>query len=109
MFLRLGFLEYNNHIIYPDWRLTSDHALLTVDILISEEHIQTRKHVLVKNSKEENDFINKLIEAIKGINTENIQRKEVLDQIIQLLASITERIWYKHSKVVNIAKHSKEQ
>ena len=39
---------------------------------------------------------------------ENIQSKEVLDQIFQLLASITEKIWYKHSKVVNITKYSKE-
>ena len=48
--------------------------------------------MLVKNSEKENNFINNLIEAIKGINTENIQSKEVLDQIIQLLASATERV-----------------
>ena len=42
MFLRPELLEYNNHTIYPDLRLTSDHALLTVDIVIFEEQIQTR-------------------------------------------------------------------
>ena len=85
-----------------------DHVSLIVNISIFEEHIQTRKCTLVKNSKEEDNFINNLIEAIKGMNMENIQSKEVLDQIIQLLASITEKIWYKHSKVVNITKYSKE-
>ena len=38
----------------------------------------------------------------------NIQTKEVLEQIVQLFASDTERIWYKHLKVVNITKHSKD-
>ena len=105
MFLRLGSLEYDNYTIYPDWRLTSDHALLTVNISIFKEHIQTRKCILVKNSKEKNNFINKLIEAIKGMNTKNIQSKEVFNQIVQLLISITERIWYKYLKVVNITKY----
>ena len=108
MFLRPESLEHNNHTIYPDWRLTSDHALLTVDISIFEEHIQTRKWMLVKNSKEEEYFVKELMEAIKSLNMENIQSKKVLKQIIQLFASDTERIWYKHSKVVNITKYSKD-
>jgi len=32
------------------------------------------------------------MEAIKRMNTENIQSKEILDQIVQSLASVTERI-----------------
>jgi len=108
MFLRLEFLKYDNHTIYPTWRLSSDHAFLTVNISIFKEHIQTRKHTLVKNSKEENKFINKLIEAIKGINMENIQNEEALNQIIQSLANVTERICYNNSKIINIMKHSKE-
>jgi len=101
-------LEYNNHTIHSNWRLTLDHTSLTVNISIFEEHIQTRKCILVKNSKEEDNFMNNLMEAIKEMNMENIQSKEVLDQIIQLLASVTERIWYKHLKVVNITKHLKK-
>ena len=64
--------------------------------------------MLVKNSKEEEYFLNKLIEAIKGINTENIQSKEVLKLVVQSFASHTNRIWYKHLKIINITKHSKE-
>ena len=92
MFLRLGFLKHNNHTIYPDWRLTLDHALLIVNILIFEKYIQIRKRILVKNSEEEEFFIKELIEAIERLNIENIQSKEVLEQIIQLFTSNTEII-----------------
>ena len=108
IFLRPESLEYNNYTIYPDLRLTSDHAPLTVDISIFEEHIQIKKHILVKNSKEEDKFVNKLIETIKEMNTKNICNENVLNQIVQEFASATERLWYKHSKIVNITKHSKE-
>jgi len=92
MFLRPESLEHDNHSIYPDWRLTSNYALLTVNISIFKEHIQTRKWTLVKNSKEEEKFINKLFEAIKRLNMENIQNVEVLEHIIQSFANNTERI-----------------
>jgi len=42
MFLRLESLEHDNHTIHPDWRLTLDHVLLTINISIFKEHIQTR-------------------------------------------------------------------
>ena len=64
--------------------------------------------MLVKNSNEEKFFIKELIEAIEGLNMENIQSKKILEQIVQLFASNTERIWYKHLKVINITKHSKD-
>ena len=101
-------MEHNNHTIHPDWRLTSDHAPLTVNISIFEEYIQIRKCMLVKNSEEKNSFINKLMEAIKETNTDNIHNKDILKQIIQEIASTIERIWYRHSKIINITKHSKE-
>ena len=108
MFLRVESLKHDNHTIYSDWRLTFDHAPLIINISIFEKHIQTRKLMLVKNSKEEKYFLNELIEAIKEINIENIQSKEVLKLIVQLFAIHIDRIWYKHLKIVNITKHSKE-
>jgi len=92
MFLRPELLEYNNHTIHSNLRLTSDHAPFTVNISIFEEYIQTRRCTLVKNGKEENKFINELIEAIKEMNTKNICNKNILNQIIQELASTIERL-----------------
>jgi len=38
--------------------------------------------MLAKNSKEEEYFLNKLIDTIKEINTEDIQSKEVLESVV---------------------------
>jgi len=82
MFLRPTSLKYSNHLIHSNWHLTSDYTLLTINITILEEDIQIRKHTIIKNNKEEDNFIIKLIKAIKGLNTEDIQSKEVLEHII---------------------------
>jgi len=47
---------------------------------------------LVKNSKEEENFITELIGAITRLNTENIPSKGVLEQIIQIFANNTDKI-----------------
>ena len=39
MFLRPEYLEYDNHTIHSDWRLSSNYTPLIVDITISKEHI----------------------------------------------------------------------
>jgi len=92
MFLRAESLKHDNYTIHSDWRLTSDHTPLTVNISIFKEYIQTRKQILVKNRKEKEFFLNELIEAIKKINTENIQSKEVLKLAIQAFVIHTNRI-----------------
>ena len=107
IFLRPESSELNSHSIYPDWRLIPDHAPLTVNIVIFEEYIQIKKCTIVKNSKEEDNFVNKLIKTIKRLNMENFQNKEVLEHIVQNFAECIERIWYKYSKIVNVTKHSK--
>ena len=96
MFLRPESSELNSHSIYLDWRLISDYALLTMNIVIFKEHVQTKKCTIVKNSEEEDNFINELIETIKRLNIENIQNKEALEHIIQTFTKHIERIWYKH-------------
>ena len=99
--------EFDNHIIHPNWRLTSDYAPITVNISIIDECIQTKKWSLIKNNKEENHFIKELIDAIMNIDISSIQSIKALKNIIQILATNINNIWYKYSKNVNITKHSK--
>jgi len=100
-------LEHNNHSIHLKWQLTPDYASLSVDIVIFNENIQTKKCTIIKDSKEEDNFVNKLIEAIKSLNMNDIHSKDNLKYIVQTFTSCVERIWFKHSKIVNITKHSK--
>jgi len=53
--------EFNWHHIHPDWRLSSDHTPITVDIPIRDEDIPTKQRSLIKGSDEENRFIEDLI------------------------------------------------
>ena len=39
VFLHLSSPEFNCHCIHPDWRLSSDYALITIDIYICKERI----------------------------------------------------------------------
>ena len=106
IFLRPMLEEFNNHSILPDWRLFSDHALLIVKILIFEEDIQTRKHTIVKKSKEEYNFVVDIMNLIKGLNTNHINSKDYLEVIIQDFANNANNIWFKYLKLVNITKCS---
>ena len=57
VFLYPNLIELNNYHTHPDWRLSSDHISISVDISIVEEQIQSSKYVLIKNSEEEDQFI----------------------------------------------------
>jgi len=75
-------MEYNNHCIHPEWRLTSNHASITVDISILKERFQTRKQFLPKNSEEKAHFINELIYSIKSLNTDSLLSIDALKTIV---------------------------
>ena len=107
VFTQSSSTEFNWHHIYPDWRLLSDHAPITVDIPIRDKDILIKWHSLIKGSDEENWFIEDLIQLIKNLNTSSIQDVESLEEVVQLLATNIEDIWFKHSKIVNITRHSK--
>jgi len=80
---------------------------LTINIVIIEEYIQTIKHTIVKNSKEEKNFLADLIKSVKKLNTEHLLSKENLKYIVQEFTHNIKKIWYKHLKTVNITKHLK--
>ena len=108
MFLRSEFIEHNNHSIHLNWRLTSNYAPFTINIHIFEEYVQIRKWTLVKNSEEEDHFLEDLIEVIKKIDTANLWSMEALESAIQLFIYHMDKIWYKYLKITNITKYSKK-
>ena len=107
VFLCLFSQEFDNHYIHPDWRLTSDYAPITINILIFNKCIQMKKQYLIKNSNEENYFIEELVNTIKNIDISSIQSIGALENIVQLLTININGTWHKYSKNVNITKHSK--
>ena len=59
----------------------SNHILLFLYIIIKEEVIQDRKLAIVKNNKEEKEFVNDLRNRIECINKTNIYSHNILEDI----------------------------
>ena len=72
IFLHSRSSKLNSHSIHSFWRLTSDHAPLTITISIKEEYVMTSKFSLSKNSKEEKEFIKEVIHVFKLLDTINL-------------------------------------
>ena len=92
VFLCSSFPEFNCHIIHPNWRLSSDHTPITVDISICEERISHMRWSLVKGSDEEKQFIESVIQVIKNLNTSYIHNTDALEEVVQLLSSKIEEL-----------------
>ena len=107
VFLCPSFPEFNWHCIHPEWRLSSDHAPITIDVSIWEEKISHSRYLLAKGSNEEIQFIKNVIQIIKNMNMSSFQNAENLEEIVQLLASKIEKSWQRNSKPVKITRHSK--
>ena len=108
MFLQPNHREFDRYQIIPELHKPSDHVPLVVSIAINEEHIHIKKQMITKDSKNEKEFIKQLGEQISNINTSNIADKETLENITQELATAIEDLWNRHSRTVNITRHSKE-
>jgi len=98
MFLQSGLTDLNNHSIYPDWCLSSDHAPLTVSISIAEKNIVLSKFSIAKNSKEEASFIKNVSYAIKSIDIANLSDTNKLEEVTNTLTSKIEYTWRTNSK-----------
>ena len=92
VFLHSFSSKFDNHHIYPDWRLTSDDAPILVNIFIFNECISIEKQSFIKNSNKENYFLEKLVNFIKSMNTSSIHNIEALEIIVQILAINIENI-----------------
>ena len=100
--------ELNNHLIHPKWCLTSDHAPLTVTILIAEEFVQTSKLLILKKSNEEEAFIKEVISIFNSTDTSTMSNQKSLEKVVNLLASRIDQAWNANARKVNIMKHSKK-
>ena len=107
IFLWSGSTELNNHSIYPDWWLSSDHTPLTVTISITEENIISSKFSIAKNSEEEESFIKDVSYAIKNININDLSNINKLKFVTNILASKIKNAWRVNLKWVNITRWSK--
>jgi len=74
----------------------------------TEELIQNKCQIIIRNSEEKENFISNLIKAIGSIDIMIILNKDDLENIFQEYARISEIIWYKHSRYVNITRRSKD-
>jgi len=86
MFLQSRSNELNNHSIHPEWRLSSDHAPITVSIPIAEENIITSKFSIAKNSEEEEKFIKDVSYVIKNIDISDLLDSNKLEDATNSLA-----------------------
>lgn len=98
--------ELNNHFIYPDWQLTSDHVPLTIIIPIVKESINITKCLITKDSKEEAFFIKEVTISVRSLNMSNLLDITSLDRVVNKFASAINNAWKKNSKIINIIKYS---
>ena len=64
-------------------------------------------YVIIKNSEDKDNFIAELIDFIKRLDTKSLMNKNGLNRKVQEFANIADHIWFRHSKLINITKHSK--
>ena len=108
MFLQYRSSELNQHLIYPDRHLTSDHAPLTITIPIIDEFINTSKLLIPPNSKQETAFVEDIISIFKNLETTNITNKDNLESIINHVETSINQVWTKNAKCSRFSKHSKQ-
>jgi len=76
-------LEFDSHTILSELQFPFDHALLVVNIYITEEFVQDKRCTIIKNSKEEEKFTSELVKAIKKIDISQLVDKESLKLVVQ--------------------------
>ena len=108
MFLHYDSSELDQHSILPESRLSSDHAPLTVIILLSEEFVQMSKLILAPKSDQESQFIKDIISKFKDLDTTSIKDIDKLEQVIKQFSTIIDQVWTKNTKKSKISKHSKQ-
>jgi len=92
MFLCSGSNELNNHLIHPNWCLSSDYAPLTISIPIAEENVISSRLSIQKNSEKEAAFVKEATAIIKNLNTSNLIDHNKLEDIVVATTSRNDSI-----------------
>jgi len=100
-------MKIKNHFILSDLWSSLDYAFLTIEIFINKKFIQDKWWTIIKNSKEEEKFVNEFKNAISNIDISDISNKESLKEIAQKYTTTLDSFWHKYSKSINITKCSK--
>ena len=100
-------MKIKNHFILSDLWSSLDYAFLTIEIFINKNFIQDKWWTIIKNSKEEENFVNEFNNAISNIDISDISNKESLKEIAQKYTTTLDSLWHKYSKSINITKCSK--
>ena len=108
MFLHSGSSKLNSHHILPENRFSSDHTLLSIEIPIIKEVVQSSKFTILPKSDQEKVFIDEVISNFKSLNTSNIDDVVKLDFVVNQLGYIINQAWKNNTKKSRISKHSKQ-
>ena len=104
MFLHSDSSELNWHAIYPSWQLASNHAHLTITIVIKEEHMMNTKLSLPKKSEQEEKFIKEVIGVFKLLDITNLRNCESLKQTVDSLATSIKQVWKSNEALQDLVK-----
>ena len=108
MFLWNGSFELNSHHIFPENRLSSDYAPLSIEIPIIEEVFPSSKFTIPPNSDQEKTFIDKVILNFKTLNTNDMDDIVKLDLVVKRIGCIIDHAWKHNTNKSRISKHSKQ-
>ena len=107
LFVHLNSIEINNYHILLELQYLLNHTPLIINIFIEKEFLQKKHWNIIKNSKEEANFISDLTKAVGNIDALHVQNKDSFEVIVQEYLRFSKSIWYKYLHCVNITKCSK--
>ena len=108
MFLQNGSPKLDSHHISPENCLSLDHAPLSVETPITEEIFPSLKFMIPPNSNHEKAFIDEVILNFKSLNTNDMDKVDKLDHVVQRIGHIIDQAWKCNAKKSRISKHSKQ-
>lgn len=80
--------RFDKHTLFPELWKPLDHVSLLINVGINKENINTIIQSIKKDSNEEKDFINEIINNVKCLNTLAITNKNTLLEVTNQLSLV---------------------